>query len=106
MPASHGCLSGPRAAGRRRCPDPMDARRTAMRNVLWRLVGMGGWVAAAALGGVAPASADTIVDEWGGIKAPPPPVLKPVTVDVPTTALLLLDFSGAQDASKGPCNDK
>jgi nicotinamidase-related amidase len=34
----------------------------------------------------------TIVDEWSSIKPPPPPALKDVTVDPPTTALLLLDF--------------
>ena len=55
---------------------------------------------------VAPASADTIIDEWPTIKAPPAPTLKPVKVETATTALLLLDFSGAQDASKGPCNVK
>ena len=38
-----------------------------------------------------PARAD-IVDEWDGVKAPPKPVLKEVTVDPKTTALLMLDF--------------
>jgi nicotinamidase-related amidase len=38
-----------------------------------------------------PASAN-IVDDWASIKAPPPPTLKPVTIDRPTTALLVLDF--------------
>ena len=38
------------------------------------------------------ASAQTIVDEWAGVKAPPAPQLKPVTVDVKTTALLMVDF--------------
>lgn len=36
--------------------------------------------------------AQTIVDEWAGVKAPPAPELKPVTVDTKTTALLMLDF--------------
>lgn len=41
----------------------------------------------------APASAQqTIIDEWATIKTPPAPVLKEVTVDPKTTALLLLDF--------------
>ena len=40
----------------------------------------------------APASAQTVIDDWANIKAPPPPELKPVTVDPKTTALLLLDF--------------
>ena len=38
------------------------------------------------------ASAQTIVDEWANVKAPPAPQLKLVTVDVKTTALLMLDF--------------
>lgn len=43
---------------------------------------------------VAPAlvGAQTIVDEWNSVKAPPAPVLKDVTVDPKTTALLMLDF--------------
>ena len=36
--------------------------------------------------------AQTIVDEWNSVKAPPAPVLKDVTVDPQTTALLMLDF--------------
>jgi len=38
-----------------------------------------------------PARAD-IVDEWDGVKAPPKPALKEVTVDPKGTALLMLDF--------------
>ncbi len=34
----------------------------------------------------------SIIDEWASVKAPPPPELKPVTVDPATTALLMLDF--------------
>ena len=34
---------------------------------------------------------DTIVDEWTAVKVPPPPELKPVTVDPKVTALLILD---------------
>ncbi len=34
----------------------------------------------------------TIVDEWGAAKAPPAPALRPVTVDLKTTALLILDI--------------
>lgn len=48
----------------------------------------------------------TIIDEWATIKAPAPPELKPVTVNTSETALLLLDFNGAQDPDKGPCNTK
>ncbi len=40
-----------------------------------------------------PASAQTIIDEWATVKAPPPPELKPVTIGNPKeTALLMLDF--------------
>jgi len=49
---------------------------------------------AAALAALIPAlsGAQTIVDEWPNVKAPPAPALKPVTVDPKTTALLMLDF--------------
>ena len=42
--------------------------------------------------GVFPASGQTIVDEWSKVQAPKPPELKPVTLDPPGTALLVLDF--------------
>ena len=41
-------------------------------------------------GYLAAASAQTIVDEWANVKAPPPPELKPVTLNPQTTALLML----------------
>jgi len=34
----------------------------------------------------------TVVDDWSSIKVPPPPTLQSITIDPPTTALLLLDF--------------
>jgi nicotinamidase-related amidase len=37
--------------------------------------------------------AQTVVDAWDTVKAPPAPELKPVTADPKTTALLLLDFN-------------
>ncbi len=37
------------------------------------------------------AAAQTIIDEWANVKAPPPPQLKAVTADPKTTALLMLD---------------
>ena len=47
----------------------------------------------AALGlGAQSLQAASIIDEWASVKAPPPPALKPVTVDAKTTALLMLDF--------------
>jgi nicotinamidase-related amidase len=49
----------------------------------------------------APAAAQqTIIDEWPGIKSPPPPALKEVTVDPKTTALLMADFV------KQTCNEQ
>ncbi len=48
--------------------------------------------------------ARTVIEDWASAKVPPPPVLKPVTVDPTSTALLLLDFNGHDDASSGPCN--
>jgi nicotinamidase-related amidase len=49
--------------------------------------------AAAAVGIVPPtASAQTIIDEWANVKAPPPPQLKDVTADPKTTALLVMDL--------------
>lgn len=41
---------------------------------------------------ISPASAQTIVDEWATVKAPPPPELKAVTIDPKVTALLILDI--------------
>ena len=59
-------------------------------------------VAAVAFSGIAlSAQAADIVDEWASVKAPPPPALKPVTVDPKTTALLMLDFMN-QNCGKRP----
>jgi nicotinamidase-related amidase len=40
----------------------------------------------------ATASAQTIIDEWQSVKAPPAPALKAVTLDPKTTAILVMDF--------------
>ena len=40
----------------------------------------------------APLQAQTIIDEWQNVKAPPAPELSSVTVDPNTTALLVLDL--------------
>lgn len=50
-------------------------------------------VAAAGLIVAGSARAQTIIDQWSSIVAPPPPAVKPVTVDRATTALLMLDFN-------------
>ena len=66
-----------------------------MRNWLW-LAALG-----ASLSG---ARAETIIDDWAAVKAPPLPELKSVTVDPKTDALLVLDFNGHDAANSGPCN--
>jgi nicotinamidase-related amidase len=50
---------------------------------------------AACLALAAPAAlqAQTIIEEWASVKAPPPPELKPVTIDARQTALLVMDFN-------------
>lgn len=55
---------------------------------------------AAVLVYAAPAPAQTIIDDWANIKAPPAPQLKSVTLDPKTTALLVMDLV------KQTCNDK
>src|SRR5664279_3309548 len=47
---------------------------------------------AAVLVYAAPAPAETIIDEWASVKAPPPPALKPVTLEPKTTAILVIDL--------------
>ena len=42
---------------------------------------------------VLPAHAQTIIDQWTSVSAPPPPPVKPVAIDKNTTALLMLDFN-------------
>ena len=51
----------------------------------------------------APAGAVDIVEAWAGVKVPPPPVLKPVTVDPKTTALLMLDFMNQSCGKRASC---
>ena len=50
--------------------------------------------------GAASGTAQTIVDDWASIKAPPAPALKPVTLDPKTTALLVMDLI------KQACNEQ
>ncbi len=40
-----------------------------------------------------PVAAQTIIEEWNTVQAPPAPELKAVTIDPQATALLLLDFN-------------
>lgn len=59
-------------------------------------------VAATTLAAAA-AAAQTIVDDWANVKAPPPPELKPVSVDAKTTALLMLDFVTPNCSNRPRC---
>lgn len=61
---------------------------------------MGGSLLAWSAFGAVPAGAQTIIDEWPGVKIPPPPELKPVKADPKTTAFLVLDLL------KQSCNEK
>jgi len=47
-------------------------------------------VIAASTSGAIPARATDVTAEWSTIQMPPPPTLKPVTVDPKSTALFLL----------------
>ena len=49
------------------------------------------------------ASAQTIIDEWATVTAPPAPALKPVTLDPKTTALLMLDFVAPNCTQRPRC---
>ena len=60
--------------------------------------------AAAAIGFMgSPVGAQTIIEEWANVKAPPPPQLKPVTVDPKSTALLMLDFMNQNCGQRPRC---
>jgi len=64
-----------------------------MKNLLWNSRWKTSLAVALVAGLVtAPAVAQTIIDEWASVKAPPAPELKPVTIDAKTTAFLVLDF--------------
>jgi nicotinamidase-related amidase len=65
----------------------MNASKTrAARAAIWAIA-----LVCAAFAGAT--RAQSIIDEWSSVKAPPPPELKKVTFDRKTTALLLLDFN-------------
>ena len=51
-----------------------------------------------------PVFAADVIDDWANVKVPAPPELKAVKLDPKTTALLLLDFNGHEEATSGPCN--
>jgi nicotinamidase-related amidase len=49
------------------------------------------------------ASAADILDDWSAVKPPPPPELKPVTIDPSTTALLILDMMKMNCSARPRC---
>jgi len=51
----------------------------------------------------APVFAGDVTTEWAGVKPPPVPELKPVTVDPKTTALLVLDFMKGNCGQRARC---
>jgi nicotinamidase-related amidase len=51
----------------------------------------------------APSFATDILDDWANAKTPPPPELKPVTLDGSTTALLILDMMKANCGARPRC---
>jgi nicotinamidase-related amidase len=53
---------------------------------------------------LSPASAHDIISQWADVTLPAAPMITPVIVDPASTALLVLDMSGAQNPAKGPCN--
>ena len=55
---------------------------------------------AAAGYGAAPARAADLLADWAALQMPPPPALKPATIDPKTTALLLFDFMNTN------CNER
>src|ERR1700730_9482627 len=57
-------------------------------------------LAAASHGVTAPAHAADIIAEWTSIQMPPPPTLKPASLDPKTTALFLFDFMNTN------CNER
>ena len=66
-------------------------KQTERRN--WRLKSIAGMLAALTGLVVPAAQADSVIDEWAAVKAPPPPELKPVSVDAASTALIVMDIS-------------
>jgi nicotinamidase-related amidase len=51
------------------------------------------------------ARAGNIIDEWASVQTPPAPALKPVTVELKTTALLMLDFVNPNCTNRPRCMD-
>jgi hypothetical protein len=59
----------------------------------------------AGIGGTDPVRAADIIADWPSVKLPPPPELKPVTLDGKTTALLVLDVMKENCGVRPRCPD-
>jgi nicotinamidase-related amidase len=66
----------------------------------WSRLGAAAIAFVAAVSGAATARAADLIAEWPTIQMPPPPTLKPVTIDPKTTALFLFDFMNTN------CNER
>ena len=60
-------------------------------------------LALAALAALPPARAADIIADWPTLQMPPPPTLKPASVDPKTTALFLLDFMNTNCGERPRC---
>src|SRR5262249_38707481 len=77
-------------------------RRTSMTSI--RPLAYASAVAAAIVAAPAARAAD-IMAEWASVKVPPPPELKPVTLEGKTTALLILDVMKESCARRPRCTE-
>jgi len=68
----------------------------------WGTLGCAAMALTAAIYGAAPAQAADIIAEWSSVQMPPPPTLKPVTLDGKTTALLILDIQAPACTTERP----
>ena len=68
----------------------------------WGTLGCAAMALTAAIYGAAPARAADIIAEWSSVQMPPPPTLKPVTLDGKTTALLILDIQAPACTTERP----
>jgi len=59
----------------------------------------------AGIDGAVPVRAADIIADWPSVKMPPPPELKPVTLDGKTTALLILDMQAPSCTQLPRCVD-
>lgn len=74
-----------------------------MLNVRTLLRGPAGAAMAIMIAFAASSFANDILDDWATVKAPPPIELKPVKVDGPTTALLILDMMKMNCGARPRC---